>query len=421
MKKIANIKEQGSILFDQGIVSGVNFLNGILLARYLGIESFGVYAFLWIIILLFSAIQQSLFVAPFVYFTHQKNNRSYNSLFIYSQIIFAMCCLIVSVIGLSIYYYINSDTAINVNQILSSAILISSFLIFDFIRKYLIALRKLKAVLLMDSTVYSIQIVTIFILYFWKIPFSLYSIYWLLSFTFIFGYVIGLFSSNVVKINIKDYRDDLLEVWTYAKWLVSSAFLTFTSTNIFFMFCGLYLGSASLGAVRVTQNLMGVFSVLGQFIENYLPVKLAQLFSNNQIHEVNKSLIKTTSIVVILLLIFLFFSIIFSSDLYNFIYGNEYIKYSYLLNWFIVTYIFFFINNAVRYGLRTVGSTKPIFYSYVINTVISLISVYPLLKYFELSGLIFGILLTQSTSIFYLVKGYMKELDIISINLIKQN
>lgn len=414
----SNVIERASILFDQALVSGVNFLIGILLARYLGVEAFGIYAFIWMIILLFSAIQQPLFYAPFVYFFHSKNNNGYNSLYIYSQLIFACCSFLLMSTGLAVYYLITEEH-IPLNIIFSCATLTANFLLFDFIRKFMIALRKLKIVLITDFIVYSLQITVIFILYINNIKISLYSIFWLLSLLFLLGYVIGILNNPIIKIKFKDYTDELKEIWEYCKWLVSSAFLTFTSSNIFYIVCGVYLGPASLGGVRATQNLMGVFNVLLQFVENYLPVQLIQLYNNKEIIKINKYLLKTGAILIVLLLSALVFGIFFSTHLYDLIYGSEYVAYSYLINWFIITYIFMIVNNLIRYGLRTIGSTKPIFHSYLINSIISLIAVFPLLKFFELPGLIFGIILTQVVSIFYLIKSYNKSLFGVSSYLIK--
>ncbi len=51
-------------LADQAMVSGVNFLTGILLARYLGIEAFGQFMLAWMLVLLVNTLQYALVIAP---------------------------------------------------------------------------------------------------------------------------------------------------------------------------------------------------------------------------------------------------------------------------------------------------------------------------------------------------------------------
>ena len=51
-------------LADQAMVSGVNFLTAILLARYLGIEEFGRFTLAWMAVLIAYSIQYAMIIAP---------------------------------------------------------------------------------------------------------------------------------------------------------------------------------------------------------------------------------------------------------------------------------------------------------------------------------------------------------------------
>ncbi|MGD8663730.1 MAG: hypothetical protein PVH37_27635, partial [Desulfobacterales bacterium] len=51
-------------LLDQAMVSGVNFLTGIILVRFLGLEEFGRFTLTWLIILFFNSIQFSAVISP---------------------------------------------------------------------------------------------------------------------------------------------------------------------------------------------------------------------------------------------------------------------------------------------------------------------------------------------------------------------
>lgn len=62
---INKLRNKKTLVFlDQIIVSGSNFLLGILLARNLGIEEYGQFALLWLIVLFFSSLQLSFIVSP---------------------------------------------------------------------------------------------------------------------------------------------------------------------------------------------------------------------------------------------------------------------------------------------------------------------------------------------------------------------
>ena len=51
-------------LVDQAMVSGVNFLTGIILVRYLGLEEFGRFTLAWLIVLFFNSIQFAAVISP---------------------------------------------------------------------------------------------------------------------------------------------------------------------------------------------------------------------------------------------------------------------------------------------------------------------------------------------------------------------
>ena len=249
----------------------------------------------------------------------------------------------------------------------------------------------------------------VFILYHYQLKLSLEVIFFLHSFIFILGYIICVPKVSFYKINLKLYKDEIKDMWGYSKWLITSAFLSFSSTNIFYFVGGALLGSVSLGAVRATQTLMGVFNVLLQFLDNYLPIKLINIFSDGKFHEMNRYLVKTALILIVLIFLSLIFSFFYAENIYQYVFGKSYTKFSYLLNWFLFSYLFLIVNTMLRNGLKTIGHTKPIFYSYLINSFVSIFSVVPLIKFFEVKGLLFGIIVTQIVSIGYLYKSYQSR------------
>ena len=52
------------VFMDQGLVSGVNFLMTLLLARFMGLENFGLFALGWMLVLFFSSVQIAFIISP---------------------------------------------------------------------------------------------------------------------------------------------------------------------------------------------------------------------------------------------------------------------------------------------------------------------------------------------------------------------
>ena len=49
---------------DQAVVSGFSFLSSVVLARFLGVDGFGIYSVAWLGVLIASSINQPLIIAP---------------------------------------------------------------------------------------------------------------------------------------------------------------------------------------------------------------------------------------------------------------------------------------------------------------------------------------------------------------------
>ena len=61
---IRRYKHVNWAIADQAIVSGANFVTGILVARFIGIEEFGQFALAWILLEITLSIQKSLIIMP---------------------------------------------------------------------------------------------------------------------------------------------------------------------------------------------------------------------------------------------------------------------------------------------------------------------------------------------------------------------
>jgi O-antigen/teichoic acid export membrane protein len=70
---INKLKNKKLLVFlDQALVSGSNFVLGILLARYLGVAGYGQFALLWLIVLFFSSLQLAYIISPMLTLVQKK-------------------------------------------------------------------------------------------------------------------------------------------------------------------------------------------------------------------------------------------------------------------------------------------------------------------------------------------------------------
>ena len=84
-------------LVDQAMVSGVNFLTGIILVRYLGLEEFGRFTLAWLIVLFFNSIQFAAVISPMMSIGPKQAEiefPQYYGAVLLQQLFWSGCCFI---------------------------------------------------------------------------------------------------------------------------------------------------------------------------------------------------------------------------------------------------------------------------------------------------------------------------------------
>lgn len=394
IRKIKNKKLL--ILLDQVLVSGSNFVLGILLARYLGIEGYGQFALLWLIVLFFSSLQLAYIVSPMLTLGAKKSKiilDRYLSTMVTLQLTFTVFLIIGLYIFLNIAIFFDEKWDIgNLKFYLMTTTLF--FLLQDFIRRYFIIKTQYLKLLIIDSIAYLGQLSMIIYLVNTK-ALELENVFLVISLVFGFSFIIGY--SQIKKATTTSIHKKLLFLknWHFSKWLVYSAVLQWGSGNFFILAAGAILGSWSVGVIRVMQNTMGIFHVLFISLENILPINFSKIYKKDgysSLISYFKLQLKYGFIIFSILASLIY---LFSSEIIGFIYGDEYIEYSYLLVGFILIYMFIYITMLQRYLLRTLEMTKVIFTSYIFTTAFAFLSSYPLIEYFKLDGVLIGMFIMQ--------------------------
>ena len=404
LQKILGGKEDKLlVLFDQGIVSGSNFIIGILIARFLGIEQFGVYGFIILIFLFCLGLQQAFFVMPLYSLgpTYSSDSRPnyLNSLLVIqatSTLFFSLICfLALTFIPISISPKI---------QELSGMIAITGMLILlqDFLRRLFLFQGCFKNLILMDIIAYAFQIVLLSLLYLLD-EFSLENCIKMICFTMLISVIYGFSKVRKLSFKFAIIKETLTKHWMFSKWLLARAILTYSSGNFFIIASGVILGPVAIGAVKMGQNLHGIMNVVFLAIENHVPIVSANLFQKKGRIALYDYL-KQMTIKSLLLCFGLGVTIVvFSSWLILNLYGADYMSYAYVLVWFAIINLLVCISMPLRFALRTFEKTKSLFVATALSALFGFLFAYPLIETFQMNGLLFGLIMSQFIMIFYLI------------------
>ena len=87
---------------------------------------------------------------------------------------------------------------------------------------------------------------------------------------------------------------------------------------------GIILGPFNFGIIRACQTILNVLNIIFQSIENFAPSEVSEKFYKGGIYLMDKYLKKFTMKYFIVIFLITIFIILFSKNLLNFFYGNEF-------------------------------------------------------------------------------------------------
>lgn len=407
-KKIVEKVTLISIFVDQGIVSGGNFVLGILAARFLGVELYGNFALLWLIVIFLNSLQIAFIISPMLNFSSKKKNLSLD---IYLNSLFRLQFFLSLILAIGLLIFLEFaflfDPKWNLGDSKYLIILVSViFLNQDFIRRYFIIKKLQLNLLVIDLIAYFGQ--TFFIIaFFYFNVLDLNYIFYSIIISFGISLTVGLFKFHFLQSNFRYLKILFLKNWGYSKWLVYSSFLQWGSGNYYHIAAGAILGSWAVGAVKIIQNLMGVLNVIFLALENILPINYAKIFFSTGLDKLTVVLKRDIYYGVGAFIILFGISLLYGDKIIYLIYGASYIQYANLLNWFILIYFFIYIGNLFRISLRVLDNTKFIFLGYIVNLIITFFSASLIINSLGITGVAIGILITQMVMLIILTSSYI--------------
>lgn len=398
-------------LADQAMISGVNFLTSILLARTLGPKDFGAYTLAWFVVLFVSSLQFALISAPMLSIGSKQSRlrapRYFGSVFA-QQTIFATLSFVVVLLGAWLCGIFLPDWQTGTIA-LPLALATALYQMRDFVRRYLFTCSRFAAALVFDVATYGIQIGLLGWLAFrGHLEFS--DPLWIV----VISAVIGLFGIapliGRISLHFVHFRVVLRRHWKFSRWLGASAILQVISSQVFLIISGIILGTAAVGALRASQNLLGMAQIMFFGLQNVIPVRAGQHYRRDGVNglvgyikRASGGLELATGAIVLTFAVAPEFWL-------NLIFGDQFAGNGRLVVWYATTYMVTGLSFPLFGGLWALESSIPIFVCYAAAAVVSIATVYPLLVNFGVDGAAAGILLTETTMVIILVIGFRQRI-----------
>ena len=378
---------------DQTMVSGVNFLTGILLARYLGIEEFGRFTLVWLTVLFANSIQHATINSPMMSIGPKQNEAeapAYYGAVIVQQVIFSCAVFLLLFGGVRLSGVVFPEWGVE-GLALPLAFAALAFQFQIFLRRYFFTRGRVTAAFANDAIYYLGQIaVLIWLFTSFGEEMDSASVLWVIAIMATVGIVFGAFLVERVEVNAVILRTTNSRHWHFSKWLSGSALMQWTTDNLFIIVAGALLGASAVGALRAAQNLVGVIGILFLGLENIVLVQAARHF-----HIGGKEplcyYLKRVALFGGGAAVAISTVLAIAPDLWlRLVFGTEYQGYGYLVQGYAAIYVLIFLSLPISAGLRAMEEARTIFLSQKWGVIFSVFAAYPMAEHFGLAGVVGG-------------------------------
>ena len=381
-------------LADQTIVSGVNFVTGILVARYLGIEEFGRFTLAWMVVLFAASIQYAAINSAMMSIGPKQSEADapgYYGAVMIQQLVFGILTFAVVWAGVSFSAVLAPEWGVAELAVpLSCAAVAYQFQ--DFLRRYFFTRGRGSKAFTCDMVRCLSQLAALFWL-FDVMPMDSVKVLWVITITAAIATLYGSFQIEKVERPPGMFRAVASRHWKFSKWMIAAALMQWTTGNFFTIAAGAFLGPTAVGALKAARDLMGITNILFYGLENVVPVQAAVYFKFGG----KKAMVAYLRRVALLggFAIGAFAVVAAATPEFwlTFVFGDQYAGFGYILRWYAVIYLAMFIGLPLRSGLKALEDTRSVFFSSSLATIVALLSAFPLLTGLGITGAVVGKLL----------------------------
>ena len=390
------------VLLDQVLVSGGNFTLGVLLARWLGLSAYGLFSLLWMGVLFTLSMHQAFISQPLMTLFAQKKEEEKKGYFravFQIQVGLSLALCLLSMLA----FFVLKNAGLG-EAWLSWLPLIGGlsalYLIQETLRKIYFAKKEYRLPLLLDGLVYGPLLAAVAALHF-NGKLNLENTLLVMLVVYGASSLVGILKSkdSFSHIHKTTIRQTINEHYHFSIWLLGTSVVQWFSGNFFLVAAAGALGTVAVGALRMAQNMVGLCHVFFLAMENIVPAEAAQQFFHHGREKMYAYLRRTTLLGSLPFLLVLGGLSLAAPLLIELLYGAEYVPYTYLVWVYAAHYILVYLGYPLRFALRTMQFTSPIFGAYCLGAGAGLLLAFPMVKTWGLMGAMAGLMGVQVLSL----------------------
>lgn len=412
---INRIRSLGDVqwaLSDQAMVSAGNFLTTVLAARTVGdVKEFGRFMVAWLILMLFKELQSAFIHSPMLSIAPKQRASDlppYYGAVIVQQAAFSAASLILVLAGFAVAAPFFPELKMTAMSVALAAVIVSDQLQ-DFIRRYLYANQRPRAVFLNDVINNGSRLVVLFLLFrFW--PTDSVGILWALFGCTMAAVTAGLLTFSNIRFDRKQFISVSQRHWQFSRWTTGTSVLRWLSSNLIIMMSGAMLGAQTIGAIRAAVNVLAPRNVMILGLTNIVLVRGSKRYNEHGAKSLRAFLGKIAAVGLAFEVPVAIFAFLFADKIMYYVYGPNFVQYSFILYWIACINIINFLTFPLGMGLQIIEYTKPYFVSAMIEAAFGVLASYFLISSFGLIGALFGLATTNVILLVCLVGPLFRRL-----------
>ena len=392
-------------ILSQALVSGSNFLTGIIIAKATGVSEFGVFSLIAATVLGLQGIQQALITGPMLFMSRvgEEDNDRISQYFML-QVLLSAPLAVGAAIALGTFLHQWSA-----GQLIGIIGAVFFLQMQEFSRAKLYIALWASKVLVLDVTNHGLRLTVLLLL--WKSDYLTVSIAFL-----VLALTSGITSLPVVRSltpqTFRNCADLAKNSFQYGRWLLLESFAYYLSVPLYLYLSSALLSDGDTGGLSAAISLLNMPNVLVLGLMN-LAVPMARRKLMNEGYEAWRSQLVSTGAVVIAVSLFLYAVISASgSFLLVTVYSPEFAKYANIFPIVGACYCFLAVDTVLAAAFRLAHTPQIGAVTKLWSSIITVSVAYPLISLWGLVGAAIGLALTSATwlaiYLLYIYKGALR-------------
>jgi O-antigen/teichoic acid export membrane protein len=404
---------------DQAVVSGSNFLTGVLLGRFIAPAEFGVFVIAWTTMMIALSLQNALVCTPMSVIGVQKSVTEstwyWGSLFMVQVLLSVGICLFILIVGLILG---NASFISHSHESLSpliSATIVCCFLsqFQEFFRRLLIVKLELWETLLNDAVTNILRIGGLLLL-FSAGKLDVFNSLVVVSVSFVIGACLGyLRLRKDILFSLARLHQDFKENWGFGKWVMAEMLPNTLSIQGYIYITAFFIGAQSTAALGASQNILNATNILILSFSNIMTPVASKRFIEGGNQSLTKLMMKVGILAAVPIMGFYLLAMVFAEKILVLVYKQNYAGYGSLFVICSIYYIFSFFNRFLQIMLYAKKKPNIGFLAKTASLIVMVILAYPLLKYYGVYGAAAGTVISQivilAGFLFYLTRNIRHE------------